>query len=127
MPNATTSSGTMTTPPPSPVSAPSSPAAKEPSATRAVKASTLKRPPPPAPQPLRQQLVEVVAARLALDAEPAAVVRRAGQAALHLLADTHVLQLPLARHRHAALVVGLGLLAGDVGEVEVEDHPAVAG
>src|SRR5438552_1694899 len=52
-------------------------------------------------QRLRQQLVEMIPARLALDAEAARVVRTALQAALHFLAYAPVLELDLMRHRDA--------------------------
>src|SRR2546426_876050 len=48
-----------------------------------------------AAQPSRQELVEMVAARFAFDAEAAGVVGAALQTALHFLADLLVLELYL--------------------------------
>src|SRR5262245_17895358 len=53
----------------------------------------------------REQLVEIIPARLALDAEPPGVEGPAVQAALHLLADADVLPLHLLRHRDTPLDV----------------------
>src|SRR5581483_8066911 len=49
-------------------------------------------------QPPRQQLMKVIARRLALDAEAPRVKRATAQAALHLFADADVLFLDAVRH-----------------------------
>jgi len=65
--------------------------------------------------------VEVVAAVLALHAEPAGLVAAAVQVALHFLAHSHVFRLDLVRDRDAVADVVRVLVRG---EVQVEDHAA---
>lgn len=71
----------------------------------------------PLAQVPRQQLMEMVPARLAFDAEPARVVRLAFQAALNFAADFHVLKLDLMGDGDAAfdeLPCGGTVLVGEV-------------
>src|SRR5262249_15586690 len=71
-----------------------------------------------------QQLVKIISASFALDAESPGVIRPALQAALDLVADADVLELHLVGDGDTLLVERFRLVTVHIGEIEIEQHPA---
>src|SRR5262249_36108267 len=77
----------------------------------------------PGPQPGGEQRVQVVDRDRAAPAEPPRPVGAAAEAFLHVLADSHVLQLDLVAELHALLREPASTVTLEIGKVEVDEHP----